>query len=39
MKIKTISRTEEDYVRKSKNDITKVHRNRDPKMHPFERAR
>eukprot|EP01041_Mallomonas_annulata_P007717 gene7717-15791_t len=39
MKIKTISRTEEDFVRKSKNDITKVHRNRDPKLHPFERAR
>jgi DDB1- and CUL4-associated factor 13 len=39
MKIKTISRTEEDYTRKSKHDITKVHRNRDPSLHPFERAR
>ena len=39
MKIKTISRTEEDYTRKSKHDITKVHRNRDPLLHPFERAR
>eukprot|EP01031_Cornospumella_fuschlensis_P036713 gene36713-44536_t len=39
MKIKTISRTEEDYVRKSKLDIVKVHRNRDPVVHPFERAR
>lgn len=39
MKIKTISRTEEDYSRKSKLDITKVHRNRDPSLHPFERAR
>lgn len=39
MKIKTISRTEEDYCRKSKHDITKVHRNRDPVLHPFERAR
>ena len=39
MKIKTISRTEEDYTRKSKLDITKVHRNRDPALHPFERAR
>lgn len=39
MKIKTISRTEEDYVRKSKADITKVHRNRDPIVHPFEKAR
>lgn len=39
MKITTISRTEEDYVRKSKHDITKVHRNRDPVIHPFEKAR
>ena len=39
MKIKTISRTEEDYTRKSKLDIVKVHRNRDPALHPFERAR
>ena len=38
-KIKTISRIEEDYTRKSKLDITKVHRNRDPALHPFERAR
>ncbi|CAM9249947.1 unnamed protein product [Ectocarpus fasciculatus] len=39
MKIKTISRTEEDYSRKTTMDITKVHRNRDPRLHPFERAR
>lgn len=39
MKIKTISRTEEDFCRKNKHDITKVHRNRDPNLHPFERAR
>lgn len=39
MKIKTISRTEEDYTRKSNLDITKVHHNRDPALHPFERAR
>ena len=39
MKIKTISRTQEDYVRQSKLDITKVHHNRDPSLHPFERAR
>ena len=39
MKIKTISRTEEDFVRKNKHDITKVQRNRDPNLHPFERAR
>lgn len=39
IKIKTISRTEEDFVRKSSLDITKVHRNRDPALHPFDRAR
>ena len=39
MKIKTISRTEEDYSRKSTLDIVKVHRNRDPVLHPFDRAR
>lgn len=39
MKIQTISRTKEDYCRKTKLDINKVHRNRDPKLHPFERAR
>ena len=39
VKIKTISRTEEGSVRKNKNDITKVHRNRDPSLHPFEKAR
>lgn len=39
VKIKTISRTEESYSRKSKLDITKVHRNRDPALHPFERSR
>jgi WD repeat and SOF domain-containing protein 1 len=39
MKIRTISRTEEDFSRKTKLDISKVHRNRDPALHPFERAR
>lgn len=39
MKIRTISRSEEDYCRKTTLDITKVHRNRDPLLHPFERAR
>ena len=39
MKVRTISRTEEDFCRRSTLDITKVHRNRDPALHPFERAR
>ena len=38
-KVKTISRTEEDYGRRTTLDITKVHRNRDPALHPLERAR
>jgi WD repeat and SOF domain-containing protein 1 len=39
MKIKTISRTEEDYLRKTTHDINKVQRNRDPSVHPFEKER
>jgi WD repeat and SOF domain-containing protein 1 len=39
MKIRTISRTEEDFLRKNKHDIVKVHRNRDPTIHPFEKER
>lgn len=39
MKITTISRTEEDYCRKNKTDIMKVHRNHDPALHPFHRNR
>ena len=39
MKIKTISRSEEDYTRKTKLDISKIHHNRDPSLHPFEKAR
>lgn len=39
IKIKTISRTEEDFSRKTSLDITKVLRNRNPSLHPHERAR
>eukprot|EP01134_Creolimax_fragrantissima_P004981 CFRG4981T1 len=39
MKIKTISRKEEDYTRSSNSDIYKVQRNYDPAAHPFEKAR
>lgn len=39
MKIRTISRTEEDYSRKTTFDISKVFRNKDPALHPHERAR
>ncbi|KAI9207967.1 WD40-repeat-containing domain protein [Polychytrium aggregatum] len=39
MKIKTISRSEADYTRERSQDIYKVHRNIDPEIHPFEKAR
>ncbi|KAG5177627.1 WD40-repeat-containing domain protein [Tribonema minus] len=39
MKIKTISRLEEHYTRDCKTDVVKIHRNLDPKLHPFEKAR
>lgn len=39
LKIRTISRTDEDFVRKTTKDINKLHRNRDPSLHPFDRAR
>ena len=34
-----LSRTYEDYSRKTTLDIRKVHRNRDPKLHPFAKER
>lgn len=39
MKIKVISRSEEHYTRDCKGDRVKIHRNLNPSMHPFERAR
>lgn len=38
MKIKTISRLEESYTRDCKGDRMKIHRNRDPALHPFEKV-
>mmetsp|Transcript_3237 Transcript_3237/g.5510 ORF Transcript_3237/g.5510 Transcript_3237/m.5510 type:complete len:455 (-) Transcript_3237:297-1661(-) len=38
MKIKTISRAEEDYTRERTQDLTKVHRNLDPALHPLANA-
>ena len=38
MKVKAISRIEEDYTRECKSDILKVHRNLDPALHPMHRA-
>jgi DDB1- and CUL4-associated factor 13 len=39
MKIKTISRSEEKETRSSRREIYKVHKNPDPKLHPFEKAK
>ncbi|KAI9348552.1 WD40-repeat-containing domain protein [Obelidium mucronatum] len=39
MKIKTISRSDDDHVRARSGDIQKLHRNLDPSLHPFEKAR
>lgn len=39
MRIKVISRREQDYTREKPTDLIKVHRNVDPKLHPFEKPR
>lgn len=39
MKVKTISRVERDFTAEVSTDKTKVFRNLDPALHPFERAR
>jgi WD repeat and SOF domain-containing protein 1 len=39
MKLKTISRSEEAETRGSRREIVKVHKNADPRLHPFEKAR
>ena len=38
MKVKVISRCEEDFTKERTNDLKKVHRNYDPNLHQFERA-
>ena len=38
MKVKVINRSEEDYTRERSQDLRKVHKNLDPKLHPFEKA-
>lgn len=38
MKVKTISRLEEDYTRERSQDVMKVHRNLDPALHQMQRA-
>eukprot|EP00899_Mesostigma_viride_P012552 jgi/Mesvir1/21298/Mv21689-RA.1 len=38
MKVKAISRLEEDFSRERKQDLQKVFRNLDPALHPFDKA-
>jgi WD repeat and SOF domain-containing protein 1 len=37
MKLKVINRSEEECTRSRRNDVTKVHRNLGPEMHPFDK--
>lgn len=39
MKVKTINRSEEECTRSRAQDVQKVHRNLDPALHPFEKAK
>ncbi|KAL4451264.1 hypothetical protein ABPG77_009336 [Micractinium sp. CCAP 211/92] len=39
MKVKTINRSEEEATRERAQDVQKVHRNLDPALHPFEKAK
>ena len=39
MKIKTISRSVQDYTRERVSGVEKLQRSRDPRLHPFEQAR
>lgn len=39
MKIKTISRSEEAETRGTRREVLKVHKNTNPSLHPFEKAR
>jgi hypothetical protein len=38
MRVKTINRSEEEFVRERSQDLRKVHKNLDPALHPFEKA-
>lgn len=39
MKVKTINRNENEYTKERSEDVQKVHRNLDPVLHPFEKAK
>ena len=39
MKVKVISRSEQEQTRERRSDLRKVHRNYDPQLHPFEKQR
>ena len=39
MKVKVINRSEEECTRERSQDVQKVHRNLDPALHPFDKAK
>ena len=39
MRVKTISRSKDDYLKQKEGDIEKVHHNIDEKYHPFQQQR
>ena len=39
MKFKILSRSEKDHTKDRGSDVTRVHRNLDPKLHPFDRQK
>lgn len=38
-KVKTLARVDSDFTKERNSDLQRVHRNPDPNLHPFERAR
>ena len=39
MRIKTISRSKDDYIKEKDGDVDKIHHNIDEKYHPFQQQR
>ena len=39
MRVKTISRSKDDYLKQKDGDVEKVHHNIDEKYHPFQQQR
>ncbi len=39
VKLKTIARSDKEFVRETKQDLNKVYRNPHPLLHPFQKVR